>query len=77
MSLLHPPATEAELELLSFLAADNWQARQVALSNLAGFSAKGHPRRGLLLLDGKTNGQPDVVEELKRLTMDLTVSQKA
>lgn len=68
MSMLHPPATESELELLSFLSSENWQVRQVALSNLAGFSAKTHPRRGLLLLQDK----PDVIADLKRLTMDLT-----
>lgn len=70
MSLV-PPPTPHELELLSFLSAENWQARQVALSNVAGFSAQGHPRRGLLLLDGLKPGQPDVISDLKRLTMDL------
>lgn len=72
--ILHPPPTTQELELLDFLNSDNWQVRQVALSNLAGFSTRGHQRRGLLLLDGTKEGQPDVVAALKRLSMDLTVS---
>ncbi|PWN27694.1 hypothetical protein BDZ90DRAFT_232100 [Jaminaea rosea] len=67
--ILHPPPSESELELLSFLSSDNWQVRQVALSNLAGFSAKTHPRRGLLLLQ---QDKLDVLSDLKRLTMDLT-----
>lgn len=74
--ILHPPPTTQELELLGFLNSDNWQVRQVALSNLAGFSTRGHQRRGLLLLDGTKEGQPDVVAALKRLSMDLTVSLK-
>ncbi|CAO1623008.1 unnamed protein product [Parajaminaea phylloscopi] len=65
---LVPPPSEQELELLSFLNSDNWQVRQVALANLAGYSAKSHPRRGLLLLEKPV----DVVADLKRLTMDLT-----
>lgn len=65
---LHSPPSEHELELLSFLNSDNWQVRQVALANLAGFSSRNHPRRGLLLLEKPV----DVVADLKRLTMDLT-----
>lgn len=67
MSLL-PPPSEQELELLSFLNNDNWQVRHVALANLTGYSAKTHPRRGLLLLEKPQ----DVIADLKRLTMDLT-----
>lgn len=79
MSLpLHPPPTKEELEFLSFLSSDNWQVRQVALSNLAGYSTQGHPRRGLLLLTAKERGGEgdgqDVLEDVRRLSMDLTVS---
>lgn len=68
MSNLHPAATTEELELLSFLKSDNWQVRHVALSTLAGYSIKGHPRRNLLLL---SSGETDAISLIKGLTTDV------
>lgn len=74
----------AHLELLTFLTDPNAQVRQVALSNLVGYSARTSTQRTLLtdrhkgLLDGKAllgrNGKEvDTIEDLKRLCQDQPV----
>lgn len=76
-------ALSAAHEVLQFLADQNPQARQLAMSMAVSFSAKGHPDRHLLtdkLLDANGepvkmwNGEPlDVIEQLKRLCRDQPV----
>ncbi|WFD20191.1 Protein hgh1 [Malassezia caprae] len=73
-------ALPASYEVLQFLADPNPQARQLAMSMVVSFSAKGHADRHLLtekLLDSHGepikmwNGEPlDVIEQLKRLCHD-------
>jgi hypothetical protein len=74
----------AHLELLTFLTDPNAQVRQVALSNVIGYSAKTSSQRSLLIdkhkgLDGKAllgrNGKElDTIEDLKKLCQDQPVS---
>ena len=73
-----------ELEVLTFLSDPNAQVRQVALSNIVGFSAKDSPHRSLLIskhknrdgspLLGRDGKEVDTVEDLKRLCQDQPVS---
>lgn len=76
-------AVPAHLELLTFLTDPNAQVRQVALSNLVGYSAKTNPQRTLLTdkhrgtdgkpLQGRNGKDVDTVEDLKRLCQDQPV----
>ena len=76
----------AHLELLTFLTDPNAQVRQVALSNLVGYSARTSTQRTLLTdrhkgLDGKAllgrNGKEvDTIEDLKRLCQDQPVGSR-
>lgn len=76
-------ALPASHEVLLFLADANPQVRQLAMSMVVSFSAKGHADRHLLtdkLLDANkkpvtlANGEPlDVLEQLKRLCRDQPV----
>lgn len=77
-------ATSAELEVLTFLSDPNAQVRQVALSNIVGFSAKGSSHRSLLTdkhkgndgkpLKGRDGKDVDTIEDLKKLCKDQPVS---
>ncbi|PWN53032.1 hypothetical protein IE53DRAFT_404844 [Violaceomyces palustris] len=74
----------AELEVLTFLSDPNAQVRQVAVTNIVGFSAKTSPHRSLLIdkhknRDGSPllgrNGKPvDTIEDLKRLCNDQPIT---
>lgn len=77
-------AVPPHLELLTFLSDQNAQVRQVALSNLVGYSAKTNPRRTLLIdkhlgtdgkpLKGRDGNDVDTIQDLKRLCQDQPVS---
>lgn len=77
----HSPA---HLELLTFLSDGNTAARQLAISNLVGFSATGSPLRSLLTdkhkgldgkpLKGRDGDDCDTIEDLKKLCGDQPVS---
>ncbi|PWZ00823.1 hypothetical protein BCV70DRAFT_200089 [Testicularia cyperi] len=79
-STLPPP----ELEVLTFLSDPNAQVRQVALSNIVGFSAKTSPQRSLLTakhrnrdgspLMGRDGKEVDTIEDLKRLCQDQPIT---
>ncbi len=66
--------------MLTFLSDPNAQVRQVALSNIVGFSAKDSPQRSLLIskhknrdgspLLGRDGKEVDTIEDLKRLCQD-------
>lgn len=81
-STLPPP----ELEVLTFLSDPNAQVRQVALSNIVGFSDKNSPHRSLLVtkhknrdgspLIGRDGKEVDTIEDLKRLCQDQPVSSQ-
>ncbi|SPO24630.1 uncharacterized protein UTRI_01594_B [Ustilago trichophora] len=73
-----------ELEVLTFLSDPNAQVRQVAVSNIVGFSAKDSPQRSLLIskhknrdgspLLGRDGKEVDTVEDLKRLCQDQPIT---
>ncbi|EPQ31473.1 uncharacterized protein PFL1_00808 [Pseudozyma flocculosa PF-1] len=74
----------AELEVLTFLTDPNAQVRQVALSNIVGFSAQTSPHRSLLLskhknpdgspLLGRDGNEVDTIDDLKRLCQDQPIT---
>lgn len=77
-----PSATTVppHLELLTFLSDPNAKVREVALSNLVGYSAKTNPQRTLLIekhkgldgkpLQGRDGKDVDTIEDLKRICQD-------
>lgn len=79
--LNQPPA---QLELLTFLSDSNAQVRQVALSNLVGFSAKTSSMRSLLIdkhkgpdgrpLVGRDGQEVDTIRDLKKLCQDQPIA---
>lgn len=79
--LNQPPA---QLELLTFLSDSNAQVRQVALSNLVGFSAKTSSMRSLLIekhkgpdgrpLVGRDGQEVDTIRDLKVLCQDQPIT---
>lgn len=83
MSSAVPP----HLELLTFLSDPNAQVRQVALSNLVGYSNKTSSQRLLLTdkhngldgkpLEGRNGKEVDTIEDLKRLCQDQPVSKSS
>lgn len=70
--------------MLTFLSDPNAQVRQVALTNIVGFSAKDSPQRSLLIskhknrdgspLMGRDGKEVDTVEDLKRLCQDQPIT---
>ena len=78
------PTPPPELEVLTFLSDPNAQVRQVALSNIVGFSAKDSPHRSLLIskhknrdgspLLGRDGKEVDTLEDLKRLCQDQPIT---
>jgi len=77
-------APNSSLELLTFLTDPNSQVRQVAVSNVVGFTSKQSSRRNLLIdihkdLKGKQilgrDGTPmDTIRDLKNLCKDQPIS---
>ncbi|KAN0061509.1 Protein hgh1 [Thecaphora frezii] len=77
-------ATPPELEVLTFLSDPNAKVRQVALSNIVGFSAQNSTHRNLLIgkhknIDGSSlrsrdGNEVDTIEDLKRLCRDQPIT---